>query len=64
MNGSVLIELRTEELPPKALSLLGEAFKDEIFNGLVRYQLSQRVPANVSWFATPRRHLCATRQDG
>lgn len=54
MSNSVLIELRTEELPPKALSHLGEVFKDEIFNGLVRCQLSQRVPANVSWFATPR----------
>ena len=62
MNGSVLIELRTEELPPKALSLLGEAFKDEIFNGLVRYQLSQRVPANVSWFATPRRLAVSIRE--
>ena len=62
MSNSVLIELRTEELPPKALSHLGEVFKDEIFNGLVRCQLSQRVPANVSWFATPRRLAVSVRE--
>ncbi|MFZ4537785.1 glycine--tRNA ligase subunit beta [Propionivibrio sp.] len=55
MNNSLLIELRTEELPPKSLSRLGEAFKDEVLNGLVRHQLSPGVPANAQWFATPRR---------
>ncbi|MDH3286390.1 MAG: glycine--tRNA ligase subunit beta [Betaproteobacteria bacterium] len=51
---SLLVELLTEELPPKALSLLARSFSDEVANGLIRYQLKQRVP---DWrpFATPRR---------
>lgn len=55
MNNSLLIELRTEELPPKSLARLGEVFKDEVFSGLVRHQLSPKEPGNAVWFATPRR---------
>lgn len=54
-TATLLVELLTEELPPKALSRLGEVFSNEIFNGLVRFQLSQRNPVGVKWFATPRR---------
>ena len=51
---TLLVELLTEELPPKALPLLAKFFADEVANGLVRAQLKQRVP---DWkpLATPRR---------
>jgi len=52
---TLLVELLTEELPPKALRQLGQAFADEVFNGLVRYQLKQRDFSGRRVFATPRR---------
>ncbi len=52
---SLLIELLTEELPPKSLKHLSEVFEDKLFNGLVRAQLVQRDPSGVQRFATPRR---------
>ena len=55
MEATLLVELLTEELPPKALRLLGETFKDRLLNGLIQYQLKQRVPAGTRYFATPRR---------
>jgi len=55
MTDTLLVELLTEELPPKALKLLGDAFGHEILNGLLRYQLKQRVPHGAIIFATPRR---------
>ena len=54
MEATLLVELLTEELPPKSLALLGEVFANEIGNGLIRHQLKQRVP-NWQRFATPRR---------
>jgi glycyl-tRNA synthetase beta chain len=54
-RATLLVELLTEELPPKALRMLSEAFKDRLFNHLVKYQLSDRTPANAKAFATPRR---------
>ena len=54
MNANLLVELFTEELPPKALKRLGEAFADGILNGLVRAQLKTGVPTRQV-FATPRR---------
>jgi glycyl-tRNA synthetase beta chain len=54
MEATLLVELLTEELPPKSLALLGNSFADEIANGLIRHQLKQRVP-NWRPFATPRR---------
>jgi len=54
MNHSLLIELQAEELPPKALSSLSNAFAQGIFNSLLQQGLlgsdSQLTP-----FATPRR---------
>ena len=50
----LLVELLVEELPPKALALLGKAFADAILNGLVRHQLQARVPG-LQIYATPRR---------
>jgi glycyl-tRNA synthetase beta chain len=52
---ALLVELLTEELPPKSLRLLGQTFADEIFNGLVHHQLKQRVFTGWRVFATPRR---------
>src|SRR5882672_6376663 len=52
---TLLVELLTEELPPKSLSALSTHFADEIFNGLVRYQLKLHDFAGRRIFATPRR---------
>src|SRR5258708_37590508 len=52
---SLLVELLTEELPPKSLLMLGRFFADEVFNGLVERQLKQRDFAGRKVFATPRR---------
>src|SRR5262245_26611366 len=53
-TASLLVELLTEELPPRSLSPLSEAFAHEIGNALVRYQLKERIP-NWKAFTTPRR---------
>ena len=54
MNHTLLVELFTEELPPKALAKLGEAFSAGITNGL---QTRGFLNANsiTTSFATPRR---------
>jgi len=52
---TLLVELLTEELPPKSLRKLGQAFADEVFNGLIRNQLKLRDPSGERVFATPRR---------
>ena len=52
MNKTLLIELGTEELPPKSLKSLALAFRDGIVNGLSERELSH---GQVQWFATPRR---------
>ena len=49
---TLLVELGTEELPPKALKSLGLAFRDGIVAGLKQRQLGF---GQVQWFATPRR---------
>ena len=54
MEATLLVELLTEELPPKSLALLGSVFADEIGNGLVKHQLKQP-PQNWRPFCTPRR---------
>ncbi len=54
MTNSLLVELFTEELPPKALRRLGEAFGDGILNALVKAQLTTG-DREISVFATPRR---------
>src|SRR3990172_3671646 len=55
MSPSLLVELFTEELPPKALRQLGEAFGSQLQDGLVRAQLKDRGPGDARIFATPRR---------
>jgi glycyl-tRNA synthetase beta chain len=54
MNRPLLVELFTEELPPKALERLGRAFADGIQAGLVARGLST-ADAVVTPYATPRR---------
>ena len=51
---TLLIELGTEELPPKALKTLSDAFSKELLNGLQAAQLISTVD-EARAFATPRR---------
>lgn len=51
---TLLIELLTEELPPKALSRLGECFSAQIHAGLAARKLLT-AGDQYQWFATPRR---------
>ena len=54
MNATLLIELLTEELPPKALAKLAESFAQTISDELKKMQfVAPEVSANV--FASPRR---------
>jgi glycyl-tRNA synthetase beta chain len=54
MNDTVLIELRSEELPPKSLNLLSEAFADGVFSAL-RAQEFIASDSVCTPYATPRR---------
>lgn len=55
MSANLLIELFTEELPPKALKRLGETFGRGIFSGLAKAQLTAAGAESIRIFATPRR---------
>ena len=48
----LLIEIGTEELPPKSLKRLATAFKEEICNSLREQDLKF---SDANWYATPRR---------
>ncbi len=52
MNKDFLVELGTEELPPKALKALAESFRDGIVSGLKAAGLAH---GDVAYFAAPRR---------
>ncbi|WMW80048.1 glycine--tRNA ligase subunit beta [Undibacterium cyanobacteriorum] len=54
MNQTLLVELFTEELPPKALAKLGEAFAAGIVNGLKNRDFLEADSVATS-FASPRR---------
>ena len=54
-DATLLVELLTEELPPKALKVLGQAFGDRIAQSLVQAQLTSAADAAIRIFATPRR---------
>jgi len=54
MEATLLVELLTEELPPKTLRKLGEAFADQLVAEIVRHKLKIR-DAKKHTFATPRR---------
>ena len=65
---SLLVELLTEELPPKSLKKLGEVFAQGIAQGLSAHKLTSAASV-VSSYATPRRlavqisHVAATSPD-
>jgi glycyl-tRNA synthetase beta chain len=54
MSASLLIELLTEELPPKALRALGKAFSQTIASHLAKEGLCDKT-ATVTGYASPRR---------
>jgi glycyl-tRNA synthetase beta chain len=54
MAESLLIELLTEELPPKSLRMLGDAFADLLVSEIAKHRLKDRDPQRTM-FATPRR---------
>ncbi|MGK0440040.1 MAG: glycyl-tRNA synthetase beta chain, partial [Paracoccaceae bacterium] len=56
MTDTLLIELGTEELPPKTLKKLSDAFTAELLNGLCEAELITNGDADsASPFASPRR---------
>jgi len=54
MEDTLLVELLTEELPPKSLRMLGDAFADQLVAEIVKHRLKDRIPTKQV-FATPRR---------
>jgi glycyl-tRNA synthetase beta chain len=54
MHQTLLVELFTEELPPKALRKLGDAFANAIFDGLAKAGMVD-AKASRQMFASPRR---------
>lgn len=53
-HATLLLELLTEELPPKALARLEQAFAEGIADGLKKQHLCSQT-ATITSFATPRR---------
>ena len=54
-DATLLVELLTEELPPKSLERLSLALRDEVLDGLARYALMRGETGAARTFATPRR---------
>ena len=52
MTQDFLVEIGTEELPPKALKTLATAFADNLTSELAAHQLTHDA---VTWYAAPRR---------
>jgi glycyl-tRNA synthetase beta chain len=55
MSAALLVELHTEELPPRALRLMSEAFARELTDALIRSQLITRELRRREVFGSPRR---------
>ena len=55
MNAALLVELHTEELPPKSLKALSQAFAREITDQLIRAQLITHDLRERHVFGSPRR---------
>ena len=53
-TATLLVEIRTEELPPKALARLGRAFADALTADLKKDDFLEP-SATTRWYATPRR---------
>jgi len=47
-----LVEIGTEELPPKSLKRLAEAFREGVVGGIEKAELNHGA---VHWYCTPRR---------
>jgi glycyl-tRNA synthetase beta chain len=54
MNQTLLVELLTEELPPKALAKLGESFGQSLFDTLHKLDFID-AGGKLAWYASPRR---------
>ena len=54
MSENLLLELFTEELPPKALKRLGETFAGTLRDELLKREFLDE-GSELSWYATPRR---------
>ena len=54
-RAALLVELHTEELPPKALANLARAFAERIHAGLAAAHLAEAAPESRAVFASPRR---------
>jgi glycyl-tRNA synthetase beta chain len=52
---NLLIEIGTEELPPKALRALSESFAASLYGGLVEAGVVEDAPGRFKNYATPRR---------
>ena len=52
MNNDLLIEIGVEEIPPKALAVLSDAFKVNVMEGLQRQRIQSGL---ITAYATPRR---------
>jgi glycyl-tRNA synthetase beta chain len=55
MNAALLVELHTEELPPKSLKALSEAFARELTDELIRRQFVTQEVRERQVFGSPRR---------
>jgi glycyl-tRNA synthetase beta chain len=55
MQATLLVELLTEELPPRSLRALSEAFRDGLLGNLVKAQLKPKDSQGTRVYATPRR---------
>ncbi len=55
MSAALLVELHTEELPPKSLHALSEAFARELTDALIRAQLLDDPIGERKVFGSPRR---------
>ncbi len=51
----LLVELGTEELPPKILRNLAQSFSTAFYQRLVGAGLAEDNPVDMKWYATPRR---------
>ena len=54
-SAPLLLELGTEELPPRAVSELGEVLERELKHKLLEVGLITSIEVNSKWYATPRR---------
>src|SRR4051812_6295253 len=54
MSATLLVELFCEELPPKSLKRLGDAFAGGLLEGLVKREMTS-AESRATGYATPRR---------